>query len=168
VGTLKIWDAHYQGKNPHAENVCGSFWWKDVRMFLRRLDNFRGVAMVQHGRGDMFFFWSYNWDIQASSQPICRRFPRLFSFVIDENSSVAPIPDHVVMEDKYSMVFVRALERIENLSDHAPILLATGTPRPLCKRPFLSSLNFDGYIGRVFMIWLKMFGKDRFRVIHPY
>jgi hypothetical protein len=36
-------------------------------------------------------------------------------------------------EDKYPMIYVRALERIERLSDHAPILLTTETPRPLCK-----------------------------------
>jgi hypothetical protein len=48
--------------------------------------------------------------------------------------------DRVLMdtnwEDKYPMVSVRALERIEKLSDHAPILLTTGMPRPLCKHPF--------------------------------
>jgi hypothetical protein len=39
-------------------------------------------------------------------------------------------------------VSVRALERIEKLSDHAPILLTTGTPRPLCKRPFKFELGW--------------------------
>jgi endonuclease/exonuclease/phosphatase family metal-dependent hydrolase len=48
-----------------------------------------------------------------------------------------PVPtyeklDRVLMdtdwEDKYPMVSVRALERIEKLSDHAPILLTTGNP----------------------------------------
>jgi hypothetical protein len=45
--------------------------------------------------------------------------------------------DRVLMdtdwEDKYPIVSVRALECIEKLSDHAPILVTTGTPRPLCK-----------------------------------
>jgi hypothetical protein len=45
-------------------------------------------------------------------------------------------------KDKYPMVYVRALERIEKLSDHAPILLTTGTPRPLCKRPFKFELGW--------------------------
>jgi hypothetical protein len=33
-------------------------------------------------------------------------------------------------EAKYPMVYVRALERTEGLSGHAPILLTTGIPRP--------------------------------------
>jgi endonuclease/exonuclease/phosphatase family metal-dependent hydrolase len=44
--------------------------------------------------------------------------------------------DRVLMdsdwEDKYPMVSVRALERIEALSDHAPILLTTRSLRPQC------------------------------------
>jgi hypothetical protein len=44
--------------------------------------------------------------------------------------------DRVLMdtdwEDKYPMVFVRALERIERLSDYAHILLRTGIPRLPC------------------------------------
>jgi len=42
--------------------------------------------------------------------------------------------DRVLMstdwEDKYPLVTVRALERIEDLSDHAPLLLSTGTLKP--------------------------------------
>jgi hypothetical protein len=48
--------------------------------------------------------------------------------------------DHVLMntdwESKYPLVSVRALERIERLSDHAPILLISGISKPPCKRPF--------------------------------
>jgi hypothetical protein len=59
-------------------------------------------------------------------------------------------------EDKYPMVSVRALERIEKLSDHAPILLTTGTPRPLCKRPFkfeLGWLQREGFHDMVKKVW---------------
>jgi hypothetical protein len=44
-------------------------------------------------------------------------------------------------EDKYPMVSVRTLERIEKLSDHAPILLTTGNPRPPYKHPFKFKLG---------------------------
>jgi hypothetical protein len=54
--------------------------------------------------------------------------------------------DHVLMdtdwEDKFPMVTIRALERIEVLSDHAPILLTTRTPRPPCKRSFKFELGW--------------------------
>jgi hypothetical protein len=39
-------------------------------------------------------------------------------------------------EDKYPMVSVRALECIEALSDHAPILMTTGSLRAQCTRRF--------------------------------
>jgi endonuclease/exonuclease/phosphatase family metal-dependent hydrolase len=46
--------------------------------------------------------------------------------------------DHVLMDsdwkDNYPMVSVHALERIEALSDHAPILLTTGSLIPRCNR----------------------------------
>jgi hypothetical protein len=45
-------------------------------------------------------------------------------------------------EDKYPMVSVRALERIEKMSDHAHIHLTTGTSRPLCKRLFKFELGW--------------------------
>jgi hypothetical protein len=48
-----IWHAHYDGKVPHAENLCSSFRWHDV---LKLVDNFRGVAIVQHGSGNTFLF----------------------------------------------------------------------------------------------------------------
>jgi hypothetical protein len=39
------------------------------------------------------------------------------------------------------MVLVRALERIESLSDHAPILLTTSSTRPHCARRFKFELG---------------------------
>jgi hypothetical protein len=45
-------------------------------------------------------------------------------------------------EDKYPIVSVRALEHIEKLSDHAPILLTIGTPRLICKHPFKFELEW--------------------------
>jgi hypothetical protein len=94
-----VWDAYYQEKVPHAENICGSFWWKDV---IKQVDNSRGVAKVQHGRGDTLLFWSDNWEIENSSQPMCRRFPRLYSFVINENCSVVQVYQSQEMENFFS------------------------------------------------------------------
>jgi hypothetical protein len=49
---ILVWFAHYDNKITHAENLCGSFWWRDV---LKLGDNFRGVAVVTVGMGDTFF-----------------------------------------------------------------------------------------------------------------
>jgi hypothetical protein len=49
------------------------------------VDNFRGVASVKMGSGNTFLFWSDNWEIQESSQPMKSCFPQLFSYVLEEN-----------------------------------------------------------------------------------
>jgi hypothetical protein len=59
-------------------------------------------------------------------------------------------------EDKYPMVSVRALERIEALSDHAPILLTTGSLRPQHNRQFkfeLGWLHRYGFHDMVKSVW---------------
>jgi hypothetical protein len=68
--------------------------------------------------------------------------------------------DRVLMdsdwEDKFPMVSVRALERIESLSDHAPILMTTGSARPRGARRFkfeLGWLHRDGFHDMVKSIW---------------
>jgi hypothetical protein len=68
--------------------------------------------------------------------------------------------DRVLMdsdwEDKYPMVSVQALEHIEALLDHAPILLTTGSLRPQCHRQFkfeLGWLHRDGFHDMVNSFW---------------
>jgi hypothetical protein len=59
-------------------------------------------------------------------------------------------------ESKFPMVSVRALERIEGFSDHAPILLTTGTPRPSSKHRFkfeLGWLQREGFHEMVKNVW---------------
>jgi hypothetical protein len=60
------------------------------------------------------------------------------------------------LESKFPMVSVRALERIEGLSDHAPILLTTGTPKPPGNHHFkfeLGWLQRDGFHDMVKAVW---------------
>jgi hypothetical protein len=97
-----IWYAHYEDKIPHAENLCGSFWWRDV---LKLVDNFRGVSSVKPGRGNTFLFWSDSWEINGSSRPLKDRYPRLFSFVLNENMSAAQVYD----QGDFSSLFYRPL-----------------------------------------------------------
>ena len=57
---------------------------------------------------------------------------------------------------RFPLMSVRALERIEGLSDHAPILLTTGVPRPPCKPGFkfeLGWLHCEGFHDMVKRIW---------------
>jgi len=68
--------------------------------------------------------------------------------------------DRVLMstdwEDKYPLVTVRALERIEDLSDHAPLLLSTGTLKPNARHRFKFELGWllrDGFDDMVKRVW---------------
>src|SRR6266508_2706082 len=68
--------------------------------------------------------------------------------------------DRVLMdsewEAKYPLVSVRALERIESLSDHAPLLLTTGKHRIPGKNQFkfeLGWLNRDGFRDMLKEVW---------------
>nr|XP_045089534.1 uncharacterized protein LOC123497248 [Aegilops tauschii subsp. strangulata] len=70
--------------------------------------------------------------------------------------------DRVLMdtdwESKFPMVSVRALPRIEAISDHAPILLTTGLPRPQHRRKFKIELGWllrDGFHDMVKEVWEK-------------
>jgi hypothetical protein len=59
-------------------------------------------------------------------------------------------------ESKFPMVSVRALERIEGLSDHAPILMTTGIPRPPSNHRIkfeLGWLQRDGFHDMVKKVW---------------
>jgi hypothetical protein len=68
--------------------------------------------------------------------------------------------DRVLMdanwESKFPMVSIHALERIEGFSDHAPILLTTGTPKPLGNHQFkfeLGWLQRDRFHDMVKTVW---------------
>jgi hypothetical protein len=59
-------------------------------------------------------------------------------------------------ESKFPMVSIRALERIEGFSDHAPILLTTGTPKPPGNHRFkfeLGWLQREGFLEMVKTVW---------------
>jgi hypothetical protein len=67
-----IWSEYYLNSIPHAENLKGSFWWRDV---LKQVDNFRGVARVKPGRGDTFLFWLDSWYLNDSFVTLKDKFP---------------------------------------------------------------------------------------------
>jgi hypothetical protein len=61
-------------------------------------------------------------------------------------------------ESKFPMVYVRALPRIEAISDHTPILLTTGLAQPQhrCKFKFeLGWLHWEGFHDMVKEVWEK-------------
>jgi len=68
-------------KVPHASLEVGSFWWNDI---LRLNVLYRGIAKCAVGDGSTVTFWEDLW----SDEIMATKFPVLFSFVRNNNSSV--------------------------------------------------------------------------------
>jgi hypothetical protein len=100
-----LWSEYYLDSVPHADNLRGSFWWRDV---LKQVDNFRGISSVKPGKGDSFLFWLDSWSLDGSTTPLMTRYSSLFSYVLDENIAAAKVFE---MED-LSIMFQRPLSRV--------------------------------------------------------
>jgi hypothetical protein len=67
-----IWFSYYTSNVPHAERLCGSFWWRDI---FKLVEGFREVTQITPGSGETFLFWCDNWQILDSYEPLSSRFP---------------------------------------------------------------------------------------------
>ena len=76
-----VWFKHYHMKVPHASLEVCSFWWNDI---LRLNVLYRGIAKCAVGDGSTVTFWEDLW----SDEIMATKFPVLFSFVRNNNSSV--------------------------------------------------------------------------------
>ena len=79
-----VWSL-YGDKVPHAQAKKGSFWWRDI---FSLVDDYRSVSLCNIGAGTSVLFWKDFWH---NGELMCNRFPRLFSFAIDEDLSVADL-----------------------------------------------------------------------------
>jgi hypothetical protein len=66
-----MWHSHYKNRIPRAENLCGSFWWRDVLKF-------GGMVFVRHRKGNTFLLWLDHCIMDGVSRPLCVRFLKLF------------------------------------------------------------------------------------------
>jgi hypothetical protein len=117
-----VWFAHYQGKVPNEENLCGSFWWRDV---CKQVDNFRGVAFVNHGTGETASFWHDSWNLAGSKQSMSQRFPKLFSYVLNDKASIAHVYQREDILDLFythlSMQAFQELLELQSLMQDNPL-----------------------------------------------
>lgn len=78
-------------------------------------DTFRMHSIITVNRGDSVLFWHDSWTVLNSSVPLRERFPRLFSFVLDDKLSF----NDFIMEDELSSLFQLPLsqEAMQDLVD---------------------------------------------------
>jgi hypothetical protein len=53
-----LWNAYYTGRNPHALDPYGSFWWRDV---FKLSPIFRGISQSNVNNGKTTMFWKDLW-----------------------------------------------------------------------------------------------------------
>src|SRR4051812_16157132 len=53
-----IWDTYYYQRVPHATDLCGSFWWKDI---CKLMDKFIAVSKCNMADGATALFWIDSW-----------------------------------------------------------------------------------------------------------
>jgi hypothetical protein len=78
-----VWN-YYPDGVPHAYNLCGSFWWRDV---MKLSDEYRSITSVTVSASDTVMFWADTWN------DICpqNKFPRLYSHAIDPRMHVKEV-----------------------------------------------------------------------------
>ena len=79
-----IWNTYYHNRIPHATELCGSFWWKDI---CQLLDKFIAVSKCTFGDGITALFWLDIWR-DNQQQLLAHTYDRLFSFAKDSLISV--------------------------------------------------------------------------------
>jgi hypothetical protein len=89
-----VWSLYAPGA-PHAQSSRGSFWWKDV---FSLVNEYRSITRSQIGDGSSTLFWKDFWHNEVN---LCDAFPRLFSFAIHEDVTVADVAN---MEER-SLLF---------------------------------------------------------------
>lgn len=95
-----IWSSYYDGVVPHATILCGSFWWKDI---MKLNETFRLHSQIQINMGDSALFWHDAWIFLGTAIPLKERFPRLFSFVLDDKLS---LNDFISNQDPAALFFL--------------------------------------------------------------
>jgi hypothetical protein len=112
------------------------------------------------GRFDDHWPFLFNAVIDSLDLREVRMIGRQFTWVNSLPDPTYKKLDRVLMdanlESKFPVVSVHALECIEGLSDHAPILLTTGTPKPHGNHYFkfeLGWLQREGFLDMVKTVW---------------
>jgi hypothetical protein len=82
-----VWSLYSPDSPPHTQIKRGSFWWRDV---FGLINTYRSVSSVVIGDGTSTNFWKDFWNSKKGSEMLlCNEYPRLFSYSLNEDISVA-------------------------------------------------------------------------------
>jgi hypothetical protein len=114
-----VWSLY--GENvPHTKSGRGSFWWRDI---FSLVGDYRSISKSKIGNGKSVLFWKDFWQ---DGTLLCDQYPRLFSFALDEDISVAALFSAEDMTSKFHLPLsteaFQELQIIQQLSDNTPIV----------------------------------------------
>jgi hypothetical protein len=78
-----VWSLYSTDAAPHAQSKRGSFWWRDV---FSLVEIYRSITSSKIGAGDSVLFWKDYWH---DNHLLCDTFPRLFSYTLNQDVTVA-------------------------------------------------------------------------------
>jgi hypothetical protein len=111
-----VWSLYCDGV-PHALSKRGSFWWKDI---FSLVGEYRSITKCQINSGTSVLFWKDFW---YQGDLLCQKFPRLFSYALDEDLSVA---DMAHVEDLSScFALPMSVEAFHEWQEVSQLLTAT-------------------------------------------
>ena len=79
-----VWSLYGPGAS-HAQSSRGSLWWRDVFSLVKV---YRSITRCTIGNGESTLFWKDFWQ---SDRLLCDKFPRLYSYAIDEDVTAADL-----------------------------------------------------------------------------
>jgi hypothetical protein len=77
-----VWSL-YGEEGTNAKPKRGSFWWKDICSLI---DEYRSISHCNIGDGSTVLFWKDFW---LNGELLCDKYPRLFSYALNEDISVS-------------------------------------------------------------------------------
>ena len=91
-----VWSLYEPGP-PHAQTPRGSFWWRDI---FKLIHTFRSITTSTVGNGESTLYWKDFWHGQTL---MCDSLPHLYSYVLEEDTSVADMCRMENIEDNFAL-----------------------------------------------------------------
>ena len=133
-----IWNSYYHQRVPHATELCGSFWWRDV---AKHMDSFVAVSKIQIGPVDSVLLWHDFW-MDHMNRSLAHKFARLLSYAKDTLISVQEVLATFDLTNLFNLpLSAQAYEELMELSlilqNHTPELVSDcWTWRQSTKEPY--------------------------------
>jgi hypothetical protein len=104
-----VWSLYPHGAH-HAQTSRGSFWWKDV---FSSVHDYRALPSCAIGNGETVLFWKDSWHVNGL---LCDQFPRLFSFSLNEDATVAELAHSPDLSSNFLLpLSVQAFEELHQI-----------------------------------------------------